>query len=298
MNNLKVSTRLMLLIGVMSALMVAIGSLGLFGIGKSNDALQSVYEDRTVPVGQLGNIVSMLLSNRLAIAVALVTPTPETIASSTAAVETNITAIGKVWEAYIATKLTAEQETLAKAFAEDRKKFVQEGLKPTVAALRANDLKEAQRLANEKIGPLFVPVKKDLDTLGQLQLTEAKREFTEATARYATIRMVSIAVIAGGLLFAGLFGFVLVRSIGRQLGAEPREAAPLAPSVAAGDLSLRIDLKAGDSDSLMAQLKGMQESLARVVGGVRQNAECVATASAQIAQGNQYGVVSPNPIFF
>jgi len=286
MNGLKVSTRLMLLIGVLSALLVAIGSLGLFGIGKANDALQSVYEDHTVTIGQLGDIESMLLSNRLAIAVAMVTPTPEIIASSTATVETNIAAITKVWETYMAAKLSADEEKLAKDFAENRKKFVQEGLKPTVAALRANDIKEALRLVTEKIRPLYVPVKKGIDAMGELQLSEATKAYAQATERYATIRMVTISAIVGGLLFAGLFGWVLIRSIGRQLGAEPGAAAALAQSVAEGDLSLRIDLEAGDTTSLMAQLKAMQESLAKVVGDVRSNAASLATASAQISQGN------------
>jgi methyl-accepting chemotaxis protein len=234
----------------------------------------------------LGAIESMMLSNRLAIAVALVTPTPEVIASSIATVETNIAAITKVWEAYMATKLTVDEERLAKTFAENRKTFVQEGLKPTVAAMRANDLKEALRLMTEKIRPLNGPAKKGIDALGNLQLEEAKKEFTEATARYATIRTVSVAAIVGGLMFAVLFGWVLVRSIGRQLGAEPGEAANLAQGVAAGDLSVHIDLKTGDTTSLMAQLKAMQESLAHVVGRVREGSEGVATASAQIASGN------------
>jgi len=47
-----------------------------------------------------------------------------------------------------------------------------------------------------------------------------------------------------------------------------------------------IQVKQGDTTSLMAQLRIMQESLARVVDGVRQNSESVAIASAQIAQGN------------
>jgi hypothetical protein len=73
-NNLKVSTRLMLLISVLSVLLVAIGGLGLFGISSSNDALKSVYEDRTVPTAQLGSIRALQLANRLALNIALVTP--------------------------------------------------------------------------------------------------------------------------------------------------------------------------------------------------------------------------------
>jgi len=86
--------------------------------------------------------------------------------------------------------------------------------------------------------------------------------------------------------FAIIFGTWVVRSVSRQLGAEPAEAARLAQRVAAGDLSVRIVLKPGDATSLMAQLRIMQESLANLVRGVRQGAELVATASEQIAQGN------------
>jgi methyl-accepting chemotaxis protein len=129
-------------------------------------------------------------------------------------------------------------------------------------------------------------LERGIAALVKIQIDEAQNLYNAAAARYATIRAISIAAIAGGLLFAGLFGFVLVRTLGRQLGGEPGEAADVARSVAAGDLSVTIELKNGDTTSMMAQLKGMQTSLARVVSSVRQNSESVATASSQIAQGN------------
>jgi hypothetical protein len=67
MNHLKVSARLTILIGVLSALLVVLGGLGLFGIGQSNEALKSVYEQSTVPAAQLGRINSLVLHNRLAV---------------------------------------------------------------------------------------------------------------------------------------------------------------------------------------------------------------------------------------
>ena len=276
----------MLLIGVLSALLVAIGALGLFGISTSNDALKSVYEDRTVPAAQLGSIKALQLANRLALNIALVSPEPQNIAEQTALVETNVAAIGKTWEAYMATSLTPEEQVLAKNFAEARRELVQEGLLPAMTALRAHDLKEAQRLVVEKIRPLSVPTERGVDALVKLQIDEAQKEYARAVARYATIRMISIAAIGSGLLLAGLLGITLVRSIGRQLGGEPGEAAELARSVAAGDLSVQVRVRQGDATSLMAQLQAMQNSLAKVVGNVRQSSESVATASAQIAQGN------------
>ncbi len=78
----------------------------------------------------------------------------------------------------------------------------------------------------------------------------------------------------------------IVRHALKQLGAEPREVASLAQRVAQGDLSKPITLKPGDQDSMMAQLKHMQQGLADVVGTVRHSAEGVASASSEIAQGN------------
>jgi methyl-accepting chemotaxis protein len=80
---------------------------------------------------------------------------------------------------------------------------------------------------------------------------------------------------------------LIVRRLLSQLGAEPSEAASLARSIADGNLNVQVSLRAGDTDSMMAQLKTMQEHLSSVVSNVRQASEGVATASAEIAQGNQ-----------
>ena len=286
MNHLKVSARLTILIGFLSVLLVVLGGLGLFGIGQSNDALKSVYEQSTLPATQLGRINALVLHNRLAVHAALLSPTPENIRQRSAEVESNIAAISKEWAAYMTSQLAPEEAALAKGFADDRRIFMQQAMLPTLAALRANDLKEAERLATEKIAPLAVPMERGIDALVKIQVDDARTGYDEAAKRYVAIRAVSMAAIAGGLLFSMLFGFWMVRSITRELGGEPGQAAELARSVAAGDLRARASLRAGDSTSLMAQLKEMQVRLAQVVGSVRANSESVATASAQIAQGN------------
>ena len=89
------------------------------------------------------------------------------------------------------------------------------------------------------------------------------------------------------LVSAGLVGLAayLVRVL-RQLGGEPDTLRKVADTVAAGDLSTTITVRPGDSSSTLASLKRMSESLASTVQAVRENAERVATASAEIAQGN------------
>jgi methyl-accepting chemotaxis protein len=97
---------------------------------------------------------------------------------------------------------------------------------------------------------------------------------------------IGIALLAAAVSMAAA-AIWMTRAMTRQLGGDPAVAADLARCVAQGNLNGHVDLNPGDTQSLMAQLATMQASLAKVVGNVRQNAEGVATASAQIAQGNQ-----------
>ncbi len=99
--------------------------------------------------------------------------------------------------------------------------------------------------------------------------------------RATTISLVLMLVVCG----AGIFGAVLFsRSITRPIN----QAVEVSRAVAAGDLSLQFEAHGkNETAQLLIALKAMQENLAKVVGGLRSNAECVATASAQIAQGNQ-----------
>jgi hypothetical protein len=127
MNNFKISTRLIILIGLLSMLLVAIGSFGLFGISKSNDALKSVYDDRTVPMGQIAEINQMNLINRLLIAGSLLDPNPNEVSKGMAGVEANLISIDKVWSEYMATTLTPEESRIAKKLSEDRAQFEKEG---------------------------------------------------------------------------------------------------------------------------------------------------------------------------
>ncbi len=283
MNNLKISTRLMILIGILSVLLIAIGSIGLVGISQSNDALKRVYEDRTVALGQLSDIQRLLLRNRLRLDAALINPTPEVINRTVSEIETGGTEITSLWTAYMATELTPDEAKLAQGFADARTRFLQEGLKPAVDALKAGNLDEARRLEIGPVFSLYEPVRKGIGDLSKLQLNVAKQEFDTALTRYNTTRIIAISAIVTGVLFAALFGLALIRGISRSL----KQAIDASNAVAQGDLTRAIRVDGKDEVAmLLTSLAAMQDSLAKVVTTVRQGSEGVATASAQIASGN------------
>jgi methyl-accepting chemotaxis protein len=109
----------------------------------------------------------------------------------------------------------------------------------------------------------------------------------EILADVHALRNTAIVISAVCLLLVSLgLARVIDRLVLRPLGGEPRAAAEIAHRVAQGDLSVPITLRPGDHTSLMAALRAMQAQLAAVVSRVRANAEGVATASAQIENGN------------
>ena len=95
---------------------------------------------------------------------------------------------------------------------------------------------------------------------------------------------IGAAVLAGLLLLASL---LISRGLLRQLGGEPDVASDITQRIAAGDLTVAIALTERDQSSLLHAIKAMRDSLSGIVGQVRSGSEGVATASAEIAQGNQ-----------
>jgi len=87
------------------------------------------------------------------------------------------------------------------------------------------------------------------------------------------------------LLIMGTLGALLFRSIQRQLGGEPQYASDVVNRIASGDLSTAVTVD-GPTTSLLGSMERMRASLAEVVSKVRHGSESVATASAEIAHGN------------
>jgi methyl-accepting chemotaxis protein len=102
-----------------------------------------------------------------------------------------------------------------------------------------------------------------------------------------TLKLTSLLIGVGCLAAVSLaLALMLDRLVLRPLGGEPAQAAAVARRVAQGDLCERVAAREGDGTSLMAALADMQAKLGSVVAQVRDNADGVATAATEIAQGN------------
>ncbi|TKC86929.1 methyl-accepting chemotaxis protein [Trinickia terrae] len=125
--------------------------------------------------------------------------------------------------------------------------------------------------------------------LGELLAQSAER----ADAAVATSRTLAqraqwwtAAEMAFAVALGVSLGWLALRSLYRQLGADAAEVARVANAVASGDLSVRIDAARVPGGSVMAATARMQQSLIDTVTNVRAISAGLANGTDDIAVGN------------
>jgi methyl-accepting chemotaxis protein len=281
-SNLTIKSRLIFVIGFLAMQLVVGALIGITALAFANHSTKTIYDDRLVAMGQLDQIVRLLDANQLTIAKA-VTADSGAVGKGLDDVEANIQTVSMVWGKYMANHQTPEEKTLADQFATARTQFIADGLKPAIAAMRAQDIARTTQLVHGPMSALFKPVHEGINALLQLQLDVAKSEYEQSQRMFQLVRASCIAGVLFGLVLATLVGMWLVRAIARPL----ESAVTIAGAIAAGDLTQRIEVRSHDEvGRLMQALQNMNHSLVKIVTQVRAGTDTIATASGQIASGN------------
>ena len=106
----------------------------------------------------------------------------------------------------------------------------------------------------------------------------------EKQVQSALMQVIIITLIA--LLAAAVIGYLIVRSLMKQLGGEPDYAADAVHKISGGDLTMQLEIKAGDNSSLLYSLKTMQDGLKALVGDIKGSTDTISTGAGQISAGN------------
>jgi|JI7StandDraft_1071085.scaffolds.fasta_scaffold445657_1 hypothetical protein len=77
--SMTVARRLTLGVSLLIVMTLAVAGLGGWGMWQSQSALQTVYEDRTVPLEQLGDINYLVARNRVLLMAAVLEAKPESL---------------------------------------------------------------------------------------------------------------------------------------------------------------------------------------------------------------------------
>ncbi|NDP65007.1 MAG: HAMP domain-containing protein, partial [Polaromonas sp.] len=178
---------------------------------------------------------------------------------------------------------TAEEKALFEDGVAKRAVYV--GLRGNIMKLKAEGQNaQVAQLTEEKLVPALAAYDASIKNMLLHQKATIDQTVTAIDALYRSSQF-SVLVLAAMALGLGVFlSWRLTTGITRPLG----EALRVAQTVAAGDLTSRIETSTRDeTGQLMQALKDMNASLVGIVGNVRQGTDTIATASSQIAAGNQ-----------
>ncbi|MCC2639486.1 MAG: chemotaxis protein [Moraxellaceae bacterium] len=282
--NMTIKSRLIFVLSFLCILLSGVGYLGLYGTAEADESLRSVYEDRLLTLGHISDVRALMLVNRIAVTAAVAEPSPEFIRLQVEKVEDNLGKINAIWSEYMAASLAANERIRADKLSEDLRHLVDEGVKPALAALRANQVVKADDIIQSRIRPLYDPFNEDIDALNQLQLDGAKAEYATALAHYENFRNITVLVIVVGLLLAFWVGFMLVRAIVVPLN----ELVRVAENVAQGNLADRVLVGSNDEmGRLQVAMQAMMEKLTQVIREVRGGADGLSSAAQQVSATSQ-----------
>ncbi len=157
-----------------------------------------------------------------------------------------------------------------------------DGLREKVLSLsRANKIDEARKAvfaAKED----FLKVSQAIEADRKYNVDIGQKASKDAAESQASALLLSRIVAFSVIGLAVMLGFFITRNLLNQLGGEPENAAEVASKIAAGDLTVSVEVKSGDTTSMMAAMKIMVEKLVAVVSEVRGSADNIASASEQV----------------
>ena len=283
LNDLKIGTRLGIGIAACALLLLAMIWIGVSRMSEIKHHLDLATEDRQPKIVAAKDIKDNIRARSLL--------------ARNAVLQNEPAEIRKEAERYAAVRASYDkiyqrlQETVrsdaGKAALADVQSAMEALNGPTTKVFELAQLNQNEEAAQVLLGSLRGMQTKATDAadaLVKMQLNASEAAQLSANEAYTSAKTLLIALGIAAIALLGGFGWLLVRSITQPI----TQAVEVSRAVAAGDLSLRIDVAEGQSEpaQMLRALQAMQGSLQRVVGNVRDNAEGVATASEQIAQGN------------
>jgi methyl-accepting chemotaxis protein len=286
---MKISHKLILILSVLSLCLLFISIFGWNGSKNQHASIQTIYEDRVIPLRDLKIIAD-------AYAVSIIDLTNKTnaglITAENAAKEISNTEqlIKQKWQKYIATTLTSEESRLSK---EAEHLFISAdesinnllGFLQTKHGLIPNELTAYD-------GPLYAtvdPISNKINELVELQLNVVDREYKNSSDEYDNISLLNIIGILVGIS-ASIASFMVGSAIISQLshlGAEPLELSINIKKIADGNLSLKIDDTDAREGSIVKEINKMSAQLNLVITDVNEVSSNLTTTADHLLASSE-----------
>jgi methyl-accepting chemotaxis protein len=275
--NLKIRTKLNILVIFASILMVVTGATGLIGINISNSALSSIYHEKLIYIIQLNEVRDNQNRIRAELQEAAqlrdgfeILEHIDKVRSGMFKIETNLGEYNKH-------AMSSDEKKMMDEFMSNRLNYGQNGVLPIIDLLQAEKFEQAHQLSKDVMAPGFAKASVSIDALIHLQVDAAKNEYERVEKLTKIIRVAAIASILAGLTLSIALGLFITRSVNSGV----RELAKTATKLANGELTARVDWDSKDElGDVGRAFNQMAAEFSSLISQVRQSADQVANAAA------------------
>ncbi len=279
---LSIKARLLITLGVISAMLIAVSLLGIRDLRYSNQSLHDIYSNKLVPSNALAMAFELLGGERAVALRAAHAGSPQKADAAIAVVHEEQAELTPLLATFRSAKLSERERALVKRFEADRN-AMDMAMGEVLQALAVRDFKRAVKLLDRDVEDHYAAARQDVIMIFKLERDLAREIYTHDEQQVRRNALVAYVAMGGGVTLSLLFGFLLIRSITRSL----RTALRVADNIAEGRLGNTIEIESRDElGRLLESLRHMDGKLTGIVQGVRSSSASVGAAAKQIAQGN------------
>jgi methyl-accepting chemotaxis protein len=288
MKNLRVLTRMIILIVITSSVALFIGLYGINNLKNVNDGMTTMYVDRVLPLKQLKAI-----SDAYAINVVDAThkvrngnitwsEAIRNYESASKQIEENLTG-------YAASQMDGEELRLFNE-AKSLKTTCDEAYNYALDILRqGQDTTTQRKLNNYVLKEMYSkidPFTSKINELIEIQLVYSKELNEEGDILYSQTKMITYSITFAGIILAGVLALFITTSITSELGGEPSEIKLIAEEIANGNLTQKFDTQR-KRIGIYGAIVQLSEQLKSIITKIMEGAEGVTSASLQMSSTSQ-----------
>ncbi len=280
--NMTVAMRLGSIFSILGFALVVGSGIALWKIDELKNSIDKLAYDRVPKILLAKTVTDNVNQNMLSARNILLMDKEEDISREMASMARSrkivVEAIGKLEKT-----VTAEKDRqLLTAVMEQREPYrltVQKAL----GANQAGNKNAAKDILIHEIRPVLARYTQALSALSAYQVELIDKAAAEAQTLYQRTFLLIITAASALVIAVAIAGFLIIRSLTRDLGGEPAYAAEIARNIAAGNLAMTVVTKPNDSASMLAAMKEMQTRLKDMIAGILADAGQVSSTATELA---------------
>ncbi|RQW84457.1 MAG: methyl-accepting chemotaxis protein [Geobacter sp.] len=285
-NSLKIGTKLVTSFILVSLIAGLIGLIGIIKMQQIDDADTKLYAQMTIPLTEIGQVSTAFQRMRSNLLEMYVAETPEKVSDQKKRVTERDAEIMNLSRSYASTLFTDEGRMKHQEFVDSFKNFNGVG-KKYQDLLLAGKKDQALALWNGEMDAARRGVQNTLDEMEKSKIGFAKQTADDNTslAKASSLLVTGIAIF--GAILAIFIGLFITRGLLKELGGEPRYVSEIAQAVAAGDISIAVNVSDNRQGSVLWAMKEMVQNLRDMISKTVDISAGIASASNQLQATSQ-----------